>query len=66
MSSAAGPGTDPALVAAAGMAPSSGHTSSSLSAGEITGIVLASIGGAIAVATLLGMAVVGYRKRRQG
>ncbi|PRW58639.1 hypothetical protein C2E21_2984 [Chlorella sorokiniana] len=66
VSSAAGPGGDPALVAAAGMDPSSGHTNSTLSGGEIAGIVLASIGGAMALATLLAMAVVGYRKRRQG
>lgn len=66
VSSAAGPGADPALVAAAGMDPSSGHSSGGLSGGEIAGIVLASIGGAMALATLLALAVVGYRKRRQG
>ena len=66
VSSAAGPGADPAMVAAAGMDPSSGNTSSGLSCGEIAGIVLAALGGAMALATVLAMAVVGYRKRRQG
>ncbi len=66
VSSAAGPGADPAMVAASGMDPSSGNSSSALSGGEIAGIVLAALGGAMALATVLAMAVVGYRKRRQG
>lgn len=59
----------PDLAATYGAYPGGGSSSSSdsgLNAAEITGIVIASIGGAIALATLLAMAALHVRRKSQG
>lgn len=66
VASAAGPAADPAMVAASSADPSSGGGGGGLTGGEIAGIVLVSVGAALAVATGLVMAAVAYRKRSQG